>query len=522
MSNTAAGAQVLSTDVLIVGAGPAGLAMSIGLARCGVRSIAVDRRDGPSPYPRSTVVSTRSMQLFRQWGIDGDVRKGRIEASPMIFFAERVGGEPEEEVSFGIPEEADVGHVSPVGPILCPQDHLEPCLLALATKDGLADVRYSHEMTSFTTLESGVVAEIQQRHADERIRIDARYLVAADGAHSRIRRACGIALSGEGHLSDYWSVLFDSAALAQRVSDRPGGMHVIRGGGPYTASFIRQGATRWTFGLASPRSEHEQNAERATEIIGGAAGAGDIDLSIKRFFSFDLAVAVAERFRQGRVFLVGDAAHRMTPIGGMGANTAIHDTANLAWKLAAVVHGVAEESLLDTYEAERKPVAARNATRSIDIAHYHQFDDLYIDLGYGHVSSAIVLSGGEGEAALDGPLTSSWTPGCLAPHRWLRDRDGIESTIDRFGRRWVVACDDESVPQRVAGRLGDGVDVVLVSTDERLPKLGAKVAAVRPDGVVAWCGDPTTRDLERFLAARSRLGVATDCSHVHRMIGGEK
>lgn len=490
----------MNTDVLIVGAGPAGLSMAVALARVGLRSLVVEKRSGPSPYPRSTVLSTRTMQVFRQWQIDEQIMAGRIPAAAVVLFAPRLGAPPVREIPFGVPSPDEVAELSPIPPILCPQDHVEPCLLQAAAQSG-CEVRYSHELVHWEQTDDGVSATVSDLGGDERYRVDAAYLVAADGAHSPIRQACGIDVHGRGHLTDYWSVLFDSVALADAVAGHPGAMHVTIGDQPYSGSFIRQGAKRWTFGLNSPRSDHAQNTRNAEQILEAAAGIGPIDVDVKRTFSFELAVTVADRFRHGRVFFIGDGAHRMTPIGGMGANTAIHDAVNLAWKLAATLRGDADDSLLDSYEQERLPVADRNTERSTSVDHYFQHEDLFIDLGY-RIESSAVVRGDDAEG-------DAWAPGRLMPHRWLADRVREGSTLDELGTGWVLLCDAASTACAAAEAIGQGtgISAFVFERQEGDPHLGHEAILVRPDGVIAWRGSPDTASWEQLRLHRRELGV---------------
>lgn len=481
--------------VLIVGAGPTGLSAAIALARAGVSSLVVDRRSGPAPYPRSTGVSARTMQAFRRWGIDERIREGAIPVPAHVYLAPSLGADPiEGPLSFGIAEEPETDPISPIGGLLVPQDHLEPVLLELAAADPLVEIAYGTELTELDAGEERVRATLRDRESGAERVVEAAYAIAADGAHSRIRQGLGIGTYGPGHVATYRSMLFDSPALKEHVGAHGGALHILAGP-PYPGGgFIRQGLDRWVFWYPIPDGEREIFPdERCVEVVREGAGLPDLELRIVRSICFDLAVHVADRFRDGRVFIAGDAAHRMTPIGAMGANTAIHDVLNLAWKLAGVLDGWADPALLDSYELERRPVAERNAMRSFDIAHFLAHADLSIDLGYVSVSDAIAAEGEEPDPTVLGAYEPSAAPGRLAPHAWVRVDGRRVSTLDLFDdgftllsadRAWAAATDTSGVPLQVAVAAGG------VEDGDRIGELygigAAGAALVRPDGVVAW------------------------------------
>lgn len=503
--------------VLIVGAGPTGLAAAIALSRAGVRSLVADRRDGPSPYPRSTGVSARTMQILRRWGIDGAVRDGAIPVPAHVYLAASLGAPPlQGPLSFGVVESPEADAHSPVPGILAPQDHLEPALLELAARTGMVDVSYATEVRALEDDGAQVAATLRPADGAER-RVTAAYAIAADGAHSRVREQLGIGVYGPGHVATYRSMLFRSPDLHTHVGEHGGALHILAGP-PYPGGgFIRQGADRWVFWYPIPDGEREVFPDaRCAEIVREGAGIADLTVELERSICFDLAIHVTERFRSGRIFIAGDAAHRMTPIGAMGANTAIHDVVNLAWKLAGVLAGWAGEALLDSYELERRPVAERNAMRSLDIDHFLAHEDLSIDLGYVAVSDAIAFEGDEPDPApLGRPYAPSGAPGRLAPHAWV-EVDGVRrSTVDFGDDAFTLLCTDpgwRTVATAAAKERGVPLRVVLAAPGredadllgERFGIGAAGAALIRPDGIVAW------RTTVAALARAEQFGAALE------------
>ena len=352
--------------MVIAGAGPAGLTAAAALARHGVRSTLVERRRRLSALPRATAVSTRSMELLRALGLEDEVRAGEVDArwQGLAYRDAGVGrpGEPSrsgfpsrEAERAGEPDRPGVRAPGPpgAGPAAPPARHGPG-----AGRDGhRARARGRRRRRGPRGRPAG------RRRPGSRVR--ARYLIAADGAHSAVRRRSGIPMDGPDDLgrvvaalvrAPLWEVAGPHRyGFYEITRPRRGGRHVP--GRPRrplaaTATFGELGARR---ACGRPARGPEPRACRAA--AGRAAGSRP---AIERIGDFAFAAQVAARFRDGDVFLAGDAAHRMTPRGGTGMNTAIHDGWDLGWKLAWVLRGWAGPALLDSYEAERRPVAEQN------------------------------------------------------------------------------------------------------------------------------------------------------------------
>jgi putative polyketide hydroxylase len=389
-----------SVPVLIVGGGPAGLVTAITLARYGVQCLLVERREELSNQPRATAISVRSMELLRTWGLESQVLDGALEVSFRGRIGETLTG-PGSVVALGYPTPEEAAQVSPVAPVCAPQDHLEPVLLRHVESLRSASVRFGTELVDLAAGEGGVLAWVRDSRTQRLERVAARYLVGADGVRSRVREALGVAMDGPGVLADMVAVLL-RAPLWERI-ERP--HHVLY---PIThpeanGTFVPAGrGNRWVYGLPAADASRASHETAMVARIRTAAGVPDLEPRIEHIGRFQFVAKLAERFRTGRAFLAGDAAHRITPRGGTGMNTAIRDGHDLGWKLAWVLKGWAGDDLLDTYEQERRPVAEHNMRRSSDPngSVREVTDELRVDLG-GRIPHAWVGSGAQRISTLD-------------------------------------------------------------------------------------------------------------------------
>ena len=298
--------------------------------------------------------------------------------------------------------------LSPTAPACVPQDHLEPVLLEHLRSLGGARVHLHTEVDRRRrTVPDGVEVVLRDVATGDLRTVRARYLIAADGAHSRIRAALGIAMHGSDGLAHVVNGALPSAAVApprraplRHLLRRPPGRRRARSC-PRAAATAGSTERGWT---AQDAERH--TPERFVRRIRAGAGIADLDVSIERIGAFSFAAQLADRFRDGNVFLAGDAAHRVTPRGGTGMNTAIRGGHDLGWKLGWVLRGWAGPELLDTYEAERRPIAAHNVARSADPngSTRETADELHVDLG-GRIAHVWVSS--------DRGACPRWT--CWAP-----------------------------------------------------------------------------------------------------------
>jgi putative polyketide hydroxylase len=355
-------------QVLVVGAGPAGLTAAAALAHCGIDVLVVEKRLDGSPLPRATVLSLRTMELLRSWGLDERILAGADDVEMTMLEMPSVARAAEgTSIDVGYPTQAHSQVLSPTAAACAAQDHLEAVLLQHVSSLATATVERGVEVVDLA--HHGGATTVTMRDASGRDRtVTADYVIGADGAKSAVRASMGVELVGMDNLlngllvefrAPLWDVLGDHRHLIYWISN-PDAMGTLIPAGR---------GDRWLFGplLGDHASTPDLPSDAALRsYLRRSFELPDLEVSIDRVGWFSSGAQLAERFARGNVFLVGDAAHRVTPRGGTGLNIAIADGFHLGWKLAWVLLGWAPDSLLATYEAERRPAVTYNVERSAD------------------------------------------------------------------------------------------------------------------------------------------------------------
>lgn len=529
------------TSVLIVGGGLTGLSSALFLAWHGVDCVLVERHPDLLAHPRLRGITARTVELYRPMGLEPAIRARTFANSAQFRWvpvrAETLAGEHTPVIegdeegagddggaagqagqsgqpdqggdrgdAAGTPEPPDV---SPCLDAPIDQDQLETVVRDRALALG-ADLRYATELTSFEQDDDGVTARLTDRRSGRTTSVRADYLIAADGASGTIRERLGVETDGPGVLFHTVTALID-ADLTPALRGREISIAYLDRPRPGTVLFSHdQDARRWVFGTGySPESESPADFtdERVADLVRAASGLPDLQVTLRtqipgtdlKVLGLPIGGRVARRYRVGRVFLAGDAAHIMPPTGGLGGNTGVQDAHNLAWKLAAVLAGTAGPDLLDTYHDERHAVGlltmrqalARFGARMIPGVS----DDPIIEhsaLVFGYQYRSAAIAGGAADTAPVSPRQLSGAPGTRAPHVWMRREGDDTSTIDLYGRNFVVLAGPDGAAwieqaHRASDRLGVRIAAHRPDADLTAYGIGSSGAVlVRPDGFVAW------------------------------------
>jgi putative polyketide hydroxylase len=446
---------------VVVGAGPAGLVAAITLARAGIQVLVLNKQTTVFSHPRATVVSLRSMELFRSWGLEDEILAGGDDVEWRMLVAPTLAmAGTGELIEVGYPSRSESAQLSPTRPAAVPQDHLEKILLNYLRSLPSAHVEFGITVEDVWEAQIGLGLRLRTGASGMSRVIQARYLIGGDGAHSVVRQSLGIGLASNEDLLHSFSAVI-RAPLWEVVGRHRYGIYVTDT--PASGTFLPAGqGDRWVYAFSwDPRLEHliDPGANELIARIRAAAGVSDLHIHVldQRWFTF--SAAIADQFRMGSAFLIGDAAHRVTPRGGTGMNTAIGDGFNLGWKLSWVLNGWVPESILDSYQVERRPVAEHNLARSVDPMGSRRSarDEVPFDLG--------------------GRL----------PHVWIDTAEGRISSLDLLGPGLTLLSADElrvksddrviSPPLAAAHRLERRVAAAL-GADKPTGLL------LRPDGVV--------------------------------------
>jgi 2-polyprenyl-6-methoxyphenol hydroxylase-like FAD-dependent oxidoreductase len=531
-----------STDipVMVVGAGPVGLALAAELGRLGVGCIVVEKRDGTVPVPKMSQVSARNMEFCRRWGIADTVRKaGWPEDYPGDIVYQRSFLGPE-LARLKIPSYAsrDRQPFTPESPCHCPQIFFDPILAAHVKTLASVDLRYNIALEGLTQDEDIVKAVLRDGETGAREEITARYLVGCDGPGGVVRNALGIELGGLGVFAHSINIFFRSPEMITLHDKGRARFHrSIDETGCWSEMIAIDGKELYRLTVFDEPSRDADAEAYLRRLFGGDFPHEIIDVTHWERRDF-----VAERYRVGRAFIAGDAAHQCSPTGGYGMHTGVEEAGNLAWKLAAVIEGWGGDELLESYESERQPIARRNVTlgteafraitgvpcitaqaaeraaageedRSVQAlrAIFTEFSGSdYQKFQYANEDSPICIADGTPPAPFDKfSFTPSARPGTRAPHAWLEDGT---STLDLFGTGFTLLKLGAAPPDaqgwiRAAKRRNVPMTEIAITNPAVAELYGADLVLVRPDGHVAWRGNTCP---DEPMAAIDRIrGVAT-------------
>ncbi len=529
--------------VLIAGGGPVGLSLAAELGWRGSQALLVEERTGPTEHPKATLLGARSMEYFRRWGICQQIYASALppEVNYHITFCTRLAGHelyrvtsPSIRDTIERPAAALTRwrelQWSPYYKTQIGQQALEPILWEFAAQQLPLTLRHGWRLVDFVQDADGVTARITELASGRVANVRSQYLVACDGGASAVRKTLGIRMNGRGRMRANVSLYFRSKAFLDVHGKGLGNLYFIFADDSFGVFTAIDGHEFWNF------QYYFLDPARQTQMLDPTAV---LHRAVGRPFDFELVgiqhwhhhQSVAREWRAGRVFLAGDAAHLFVPTGGVGMNTGIGDAIDLGWKLDAVLKGWGGPGLLDSYEAERKPVAVRNSVISannsdkIDMVMdetppeideesprgaaararlsgkirwmARQFNSAGTHLGYRYVDSPIVVADGTAEPPDDfmQVVPSTW-PGSRAPHAWTGADHSVrgESTLDWFGAGFTLLCEDSAMASApvwtaAAHQAGIPLQVRGFGSQQIRDLYESGWVLVRPDGHVAWRAD---------------------------------
>jgi 2-polyprenyl-6-methoxyphenol hydroxylase-like FAD-dependent oxidoreductase len=521
--------------VLIAGGGPVGLALAIELGMAGIRCLVVEKRDGTISIPKMSGLSIRSMEFNRRWGIAETVQDSgwpKTHPQGLVYCTSMVGFElARHHVPAYVDQKLDY---TPEPRVACAQIFYDPILLAEARSLPSVTIRHLTSLDGFTQDEDGVSATITDRQTGQSETIRARYLVGCDGADGTVVTALGFGYEGLGLVAHSVNVFFRSAEL-MKIHDK-GWSRFFRftdAGGTWGEIIGIDGKELWRLSVLN--ADPNFNADRYMRRL---IGRNDVPYEILSVMDWERRERVAQHYRDRRVFICGDAAHQNSPTGGLGLHTGLADAVDLGWKLIATLQGWGGNALLDSYEAERKPIALLNVQACTDefvlladlpggpeiaedspagAALRRRWAEAYrassgangptftenLRLGYYYEGSPICVPDGTPPIPYETvAFVPSARPGTRAPHAWImEERLGAKrSTLDLFGNnRFVLLRLGPEVPE--AGRVADaaatrGVPLAILDlSDPKLLELYQRpLVLVRPDGHIAWRADAVPHD----------------------------
>lgn len=527
------------TDVLIIGAGPTGLAAAIELGLRGVRAIVVERNDRSGTAPRAKTTNVRTRTHLRRWAIAGRLAEESpfgIDYPNNMVFVTRLAGPELTRFANAFNASPERSPLYPEHGQWIPQYRLEKVLFEKARTIPSLELHFDTSFVSAVQDESGVTASVEQGGSTLEIR--ARYLIGADGARSAVRDLIGAKMEGRYGLIHAYNIIFRAPGLAQAHKHGPAAIYWQIGKDGFSAIGPMDVNDTWFFAPAGVPAGQKISDQDAVALIRQRTGIQDVPIEILSADQWAASELLADRYRQGRILLAGDSCHLHPPAGGYGMNMGIGDGVDLGWKIAATLQGWGGPALIAAYEAERRPVHRAVIDEAMaNFAIYtaapppvieeeteegagmrqrmgaviqgskgREFNTLGTVLGLGYEGSPLVAHELGAAPERDSQIyVPSARPGSLAPHAWLSDG---RSLYDLFGQGFslVIArgADEKQIAAAVAQAEEMGVPLELARPEGVAVSdlYRADLTLVRPDQHVAWRGNYWNDDVLRRATGR--------------------
>ena len=529
--------SIVHYDVIVAGAGPVGLTLAIDLGRRGVRCLIMERNPTTAPWPKMDRCNARTMEFYRRIGIVDRVRAlGYPADNPMdVFLTTRLSDPPIAVLKYpSVAERRKQIAESPNGSFLLEpyqlvsQNKVEPLLKEVAEGTPNVTVRYGCELVDFAQDDDGVTVYARTVEGVEHTLLGT-YLAGCDGGRSTVRKKLGIKLEGRGNIQDTVQVIFWSNDLYEHIATGKGRHYAFPDAG---ASILVAQGDRKEFTLHSLFPPGTDFAPVIRDLIGFPC-----HFEIRHVVPWRQHLLVADHYRDGRVFLAGDAIHLVIPTGGLGMNTGVGDAFDLSWKLAGVIHGWGGPGLLDAYEQERRPIGLRNRdaagwaaagvpiwrtlvrpevyddtpagealrkqlATSFVINHSRMHGMVGVEAGYSYAGSPLIADEPGNVAEWE---NSSYTPharpGARIPHMWLDDGRAMQ---DVLGDDYTLLdlrgdCDTRALEEAFRAR-GAPLEILHLNEPRVRGVYGASVFLLRPDLHIVWRGDGQPSDAPALVA----------------------
>jgi 2-polyprenyl-6-methoxyphenol hydroxylase-like FAD-dependent oxidoreductase len=537
----------LNASVIVVGAGPVGLALAINLGRAGIKTILLERNPEPQFLPKMERCNARSMEMFRRIGLSKKIRDAGLRADcPMDVFVVEDLTKPalleEKHPSIQtfqqkIRECRDLS--MPLEPYqLISQYTLEPLLKAEAEALQSVEVLFGHELIEFSQSDDGVSVRFEDSDGQPKT-LMAAYLVGCDGGSSPIRKQLGIKLRGEGGILELQQALFNCEELFERLphGNGPGqGRHYHRADADHTFLIMQDSTKHWSLHATVPDAEAMKR--KFEEIVGFP-----VDYELLSCAPWRQNLLLADRYREGRVFLAGDSVHLVIPTGGLGMNTGVGDAFDLAWKLIGTLKGWGGPELLDSYEIERRQIGDRNvgASRYANVGRQKwrsiATDEIFdgtdagelikrqliqvadseqrkgnrmigAELGYRYVDSPCIDNIPGGPEHRVGKYNPNVWPGSRLPHCWLDDGSALQDQLPEtyvllsLGKKSL----DTSKLRQSYEKIGAPVTEVRIESDRLRDLYGFDFLVLRPDMHVVWRGNDAPQNPQEIASISTGHG----------------